>query len=199
MSFFAIKHPDGRYWSVGENNQVILSSFPATYEFHEEKHIRNVNTGMCVRHSYWVLVESQHDNVPGDFEWTINEDGQIVSPYGGGHNVVDDGDSIKIANDGSTVCWKIVYKKNRFCMCPDIEKCTCNNPTLPIFTEPPETLIPGRVDALDVLLPEAQKILPIEIIKKLTPPEFMIPEVLEKLSTVSDPTTEAPCPEPEIS
>jgi hypothetical protein len=194
---FVIKHPDGRYWSVDDNYQVKLGDVPALYELHDGNHIKNTATEMCIRHSYWVLVESHHDNVPGDFEWTINEDGKITSSFDGGHDVVVDGDSIKIANDGSTVYWKIIYKNNRFCMCPNIEKCTCNNPTVPIFTEPPETLVPGRVDALDVLTPEAQKIIPLEIIQKLVPPEFITPEILEKLSvTPPEPAPEAPLETP---
>ena len=196
MSFFAIQHPDGRYWSVSADNKVVLSSFPTTYEFHDEKHIRNTGTGMCVRHSYWVLVESQHDNVPGDFEWTIQEDGQITSSFDGGHNVIVDGDDLKIANDGSTVFWKIVYKNNRFCLCPTIEKCTCNGPTTPIFTQPPEEIL-GVEEPIDVMKHEFQTAFPVEIVQKLTPPEFIIPEAMEKLASTSEPTPEVPAPAPE--
>lgn len=192
MSVFLVQHPDGRYWSTGANNQVVLGSTPSTYEFHDGTHIRNCDNGMCIRHSYWVLFESLHDNTPEDFEWSITTDGQIVSTWGGGSNVVPDGDGLKIINDGSTMCWNVMYKKNRFCLCSDVNKCTCNDPVTPIFAQPPEELI-GTQEPLDVRNPEVQKIIPPEIIQKLVPPELIIPEVLQKLSP--EPAPEAPAPE----
>jgi len=192
---FAIKHPDGRYWSVGENNKIVLGPFPSMYEFHDENHIRNCDTGLCVRHSYYVLYESRHDSVPGDFEWTVTPDGQIISPYGGGSNVVADGDGLKIANDGSTTSWNVVYKKNRFCLCSDISKCTCNDPVTPIFTQPPEEIV-GTQEPLDVRAPKVQKMLPPEALVRLLPPEVILPEILEKISTPETPS-ELPAPAPE--
>jgi hypothetical protein len=211
MSVFFVQHPDSRYWSTGANNQVILGSTPSTYEFHDGTHIRNCDNGMCIRHSYWVLFESLHDNTPEDFEWTITTDGQIVSTWGGSSNVVPDGDGLKIVNDGSTMCWNVIYKKNRFCLCSDVNKCTCNDPVTPVLTQPLEEIV-GVQEPLDIRLPEVQKIVPPEIVQKLVPPELIIPEVLQQLSSsellpevvpeipsISEPASEVPAPIPEVS
>ena len=107
---FKIQQPGtGLFWASG-GDRIRLASEGSNYEVDSAGHIRNVDTGTYIRHSYWILMDVESLGSPGyDFEWTIEESGRIYNAYDGGHYVVPDGDSLRIIPvGGAVISWVIV-------------------------------------------------------------------------------------------
>jgi hypothetical protein len=105
---FRIQHPDnGLFWTMAESVVLGAVSNASVYEVSCGNHIRNVETGLCVRHRSMILYEQVHGSPEYDFEYTINADGTIETPFGDGHFVGCDGATVLILKEGA-VKWNIV-------------------------------------------------------------------------------------------
>jgi hypothetical protein len=108
MSFKIQQPATGLYWTVDTENNVCLGSESSLYEKDDSGHIRNMNTGLYIRHNYWVLKESELDGPEYDFEWTIEDSGRISTKFDGGYYVAPDGNTLKIIKDGFIPTWKVI-------------------------------------------------------------------------------------------
>ena len=106
MSFKIQQSGSGLYWSVDSNNKICLHQEGSVYEKDDAGHIRNVNTGLYIRHYAYVLFESELGSPDYDFEWTIETTGAIRNEFDGGCYVNSVGDDLKIEKTGLT--WTIV-------------------------------------------------------------------------------------------
>lgn len=108
---FRIQHPDsGLFWnSTKEPSAIVLvdAAEATVYEVEQPNHIRNVATGLCVRHCGYVLREDPHGTPEYDFEYDIESDGTILNPFDGGHFVGFVNGAVRIVKDGA-VKWVIV-------------------------------------------------------------------------------------------
>ena len=108
---FRIQHPDsGLFWNSTKTPGaiVLVDAAEATvYEVEQPNHIRNVATGLCVRHYSYFLREDAHGAPEYDFEYDIESDGTILNPFDGGHFVGVSNDLVRIVKDGA-VKWVIV-------------------------------------------------------------------------------------------
>jgi hypothetical protein len=76
------------------------------YEVEQPNHIRNVATGLCLRHYAYVMREDPHGTPEYDFEYDIESDGTILNPFDGGHFVGFVDGAVRIVKDGA-VKWVI--------------------------------------------------------------------------------------------
>ena len=108
---FRIQHPDsGLFWNSTKapGSIVLADAAEATvYEVEQPNHIRNVATGMCLRHYSYVMREDPHGGPEYDFEYDIKSDGTILNPFDGGHFVGFENSVVRIVKDGA-VKWVIV-------------------------------------------------------------------------------------------
>ena len=109
MSFKIQQPGTGLFWASG-GDRIRLASEGSTYEIDSDGHIRNVDTGMYVRHHYFILMEASEIEYPEyDFEWTIEDSGRIYNKYDGGQYVIPDGNSLRITPvGGAATSWMIV-------------------------------------------------------------------------------------------
>ena len=111
MSTFKIQHAEsGLFWS-SDDSIVTLDPVGSTYEIEGRDHIRNVDTGLCVRHSGHVLAETGPGGPDYDFEWTFCEDGTIHNAYDGGHFITFHGDHLRISK-GQGAKWAVVHEQD---------------------------------------------------------------------------------------
>lgn len=106
MSFNIRDPKTGLFWNTGSDQIIRLSEEATEYEIHDDFHVRNVKTGLCVRHFYYVLQESKHGQPEYDFNWKIEESGNIHNIFDGGHYVNIGDDSLMITKD--PYAWQIV-------------------------------------------------------------------------------------------
>jgi hypothetical protein len=108
---FRIQHPDsGLFWNSTKapGSIVLADAAEATvYEVEQPNHIRNVATGLCLRHYSYIMREDAHGGPEYDFEYDIESDGTILNPFGGGHFVGFEDGVMRIVKDGA-VKWVIV-------------------------------------------------------------------------------------------
>ena len=108
---FRIQHPDsGLFWnSTNTAGSIILvdAAEATVYEVEQPNYIRNVATGMCLRHYSYVMREDAHGGPEYDFEYDIKSDGTILNPFDGGHFVGFENGVVRIVKDGA-VKWVIV-------------------------------------------------------------------------------------------
>lgn len=108
---FRIQHPDsGLFWNSTKapGSIVLADAAEATvYEVEQPNHIRNVATGLCLRHYSYVMREDVHGGPEYDFEYDIESDGTILNPFDGGHFVGFENGVVRIVKDGA-VKWVIV-------------------------------------------------------------------------------------------
>ena len=108
---FRIQHPDsGLFWnSTKAHGSIVLvdAADASVYELEQPNHIRNVATGLCLRHYSYVMREDTHGGPEYDFEYDIESDGTILNPFGGGHFVGFEDGVVRIVKDGA-VKWVIV-------------------------------------------------------------------------------------------
>jgi hypothetical protein len=108
---FRIQHPDsGLFWNSTKTagSIVLVDAAEATvYEVEQPNHIRNVATGMRLRHYSYVMREDAHGGPEYDFEYDIKSDGTILNPFDGGHFVGFENGVVRIVKDGA-VKWVIV-------------------------------------------------------------------------------------------
>ena len=108
---FRIQHPDsGLFWNSTKTagSIVLVDAAEATvYEVEQPNHIRNVATGLCLRHYSYVMREDPHGGPEYDFEYDIESDGTILNPFDGGHFVGFENGVVRIVKDG-VVKWVIV-------------------------------------------------------------------------------------------
>jgi hypothetical protein len=109
MAFKIQQLGTGLFWASG-GDRIRLTSEGSIYEIDSEGHIRDVNTGMYIRHHYYILMDASEVESPeGDFEWTIEDSGRIYNAYAGGQYVIPDGDSLRITPvGGAATSWGIV-------------------------------------------------------------------------------------------
>jgi hypothetical protein len=88
-----------------------LTKEGSTYEIDSEGHIRNVDTGLYVRHSYWVLYEEPLGQPEYDFKWTIEDSGLICNDYDGVYYAVPDGEYLKIQKE-DMFGWTIINENS---------------------------------------------------------------------------------------
>jgi hypothetical protein len=107
---FRIQHPDsGLFWnSTKAAGSIVLVDAPEAtlYEVEQPNHIRNVATGLCLRHYAYVMREDSHGTPEYDFEYDIESDGTILNPFDGGHFVGFVDGVVRIVKDGA-VKWVI--------------------------------------------------------------------------------------------
>lgn len=106
MSFKIQQSGSGLFWTVDSENKIRLRSEGSVYEKDDAGHIRNVNTGLYIRHYAYILFESELGSPDYDFEWTIETTGAIRNEFDGGCYVNSVGDDLKIEKTGLT--WTIV-------------------------------------------------------------------------------------------
>lgn len=175
---FKIQQPGtGLFWS-GHDGRIRLLSEGSTYEIDDDGHIRNVDTGLYVRHSYWILFEHPLGAPGHDFKWTIEDSGRIRNDYDGPYYVNPDGDSLRITPAlGPKTVWNIITSEeddvpvNRAaalieealnakascgCECgcgPDCQgcDCECGCPKAPVETpvETPEVPVEASVEVTE--------------------------------------------------
>lgn len=108
---FRIQHPDsGLFWNSTKTagSIVLVDAAEATvYEVEQPNHIRNVATGLCLRHYSYIMREDPHGGPEYDFEYDIESDGTILNPFDGGHFVGFENGVVRIVKDG-VVKWVIV-------------------------------------------------------------------------------------------
>ena len=108
---FRIQHPDsGLFWNSTKapGSIVLAAAAEATvYEVEQPNHIRNVATGLCLRHYSYIMREDAHGGPEYDFEYDIESDGTILNPFDGGHFVGFENGVVRIVKDGA-VKWVIV-------------------------------------------------------------------------------------------
>ena len=108
---FRIQHPDsGLFWnSTNTAGSIVLvdASEATVYEVEQPNHIRNVATGLCLRHYSYIMREDAHGGPEYDFEYDIKSDGTILNPFDGGHFVGFENGIVRIVKDGA-VKWVIV-------------------------------------------------------------------------------------------
>jgi len=108
---FRIQHPDsGLFWNSTKTPGAIIlvdAAEATVYELEQPNHIRNVATGLCVRHYAYFLREDAHSGPEYDFEYDIESDGTILNPFDGGHFVGVSNGLVRIVKDGA-VKWVIV-------------------------------------------------------------------------------------------
>jgi hypothetical protein len=107
---FKIQQPGtGLFWASG-GDRIRLTNEGSTYEIDSKGRIRDVSTGMYIRHHYFILMDALEVEHPEyDFEWTIENSGRIYNKYDGGHYVIPDGNSLRITPVGGAVTtWVIV-------------------------------------------------------------------------------------------
>lgn len=104
MSFKIQEPGTGLFWASGDD-RIRLANVGSTYETDSAGHIRNVDTGLYVRHYALVLIETELMSPEGDFVWTIEDSGSIYNAYDGGHCVVPDTDYLRIIKSGATTYW----------------------------------------------------------------------------------------------
>jgi len=107
MSFKIQEKGSGFFWASG-GDRIRLASEGSTYEIDSEGHIRNVDNGLYVRHSYWILSEVElapsEDN---DFKWVVSDSGLIESHYDGVWCVTPENDFFKLKK-GDVFYWNII-------------------------------------------------------------------------------------------
>jgi hypothetical protein len=100
MSFKIQQAGTSLFWTVDSENKIRLRPEGSVYEKDDAGHIRNVNTGMYIRHYAYVLFESELGSPDYDFEWTIETTGAIRNEFDGGCYVNSVGDELKIEKVG---------------------------------------------------------------------------------------------------
>ena len=114
---FQIQHPtSGLFWSVNPDDVMIrLSTTGSNYTQLENSYLKNVDTGMYVRHQDFVMKETDDYGAGHDFEWTIGSDGTLTTPFGGGFVVSED---LKVVQEGGFQ-WTIVSEDDDVPVNPD--------------------------------------------------------------------------------
>jgi hypothetical protein len=106
MSFKIQQAGTNLFWSVDSENKIRLRPEGSVYEKDDAGRIRNVNTGLFVRHYAYILFESELGEPDYDFEWTIETTGAIRNEFDGGCYVNSVEDVLKIEKIG--LLWVIV-------------------------------------------------------------------------------------------
>jgi len=107
MSFKIQQHGSGLFWGANVGDRIRLANEGSTYEIDSEGQIRNIDTGLYVRHSYWILSEAELVSADNDFKWIIDDSGLIHNDYDGSWYVIPEGGYLKIVK-GDMYSWNII-------------------------------------------------------------------------------------------